>query len=94
VGTGAAGEPLVDGLHLTRVRRKLPVTEKQEAGRRERAVETPAAITDQPGRPKTIESLKCLLERLGSADLTLSEAKRLRSQVHMMLSGCDPESEG
>jgi len=53
-----------------------------------------ARMTNTPGQPKTIESLKGLLERLGSPDLTLPEAKRLRSQLHLMISGSDPEGEG
>jgi hypothetical protein len=56
-------------------------------------MEVPAIITDQHGQPKTIESLKGLLERLGSADLTLPEAKRLRCQLHRVLSEVNPEGE-
>jgi hypothetical protein len=57
-------------------------------------VEAPAASSDQHGQAKTIESLKGLLERLGSPDLTLPEARRLRSQVHLMLTRNDPERDG
>jgi len=57
-------------------------------------MEVPSDTTDRHRRPETIESLKGLLEQLGSAELTLPEAKLLRSQLHRMLSRSDPESEG
>jgi len=56
-------------------------------------VEVTSDTRDQHRRPKSIESLKGLLEQLGSTELSLPEAKRLRSQLHQMLSGSDPEGE-
>jgi hypothetical protein len=88
-----AGEPRVGGLHLIAVRPTLQVTGTREARRRERAVEVPSISINQTGQPRSVESLKGLLERLGAPDLTLPEAKQLRSQVHLILSGSDPERE-
>lgn len=57
-------------------------------------MDVPAVITEPPRQPKSIESLKGLLDRLGSPDLTLPEAKRLRTQLNLLLAGVDPVGEG
>jgi hypothetical protein len=46
---------------------------------------------DQQGLPKREELLKSLLERLVSPDVTLPEAKLIRSQVMRILSENCPE---
>ena len=71
----------------------IEVTRYRETSGREGVVEIPSDIRDQHRRPKSIESLKGLLEQLGSTELSLPEAKRLRSQLQLMLSGSDPEGQ-
>jgi len=87
-------EPADGGSHLIPVRPTLSFSRNREASEQESAVEAPSDTTDRNRRPETIESLKGLLEQLGSAELTLPEAKRLRSRLHRMLSRGDRESEG
>ena len=45
----------------------------------------PLIVNDSAGHAKAIDSLRSLLERLGSPDLTLPEAKYLRLQIYQVL---------
>jgi hypothetical protein len=44
-----------------------------------------ASMNDQDRQAKMIESLRSLLERLGSSELTLPEAKLVRCQIIRLL---------
>jgi len=48
-------------------------------------------MNDPAGQAKAIDSLRSLLERLGSPELTLHEAKFLRSQISQVLSEIGPD---
>ncbi len=48
-------------------------------------------MNDPAGQAKTIDSLRSLLERLGSPELTLPEAKLLRSQISQVLGDLGPD---
>ena len=47
--------------------------------------ESPLTMKCSSGPARTIDTLRDLLERLGSPDVTLIEAKVLRSQVYHLL---------
>ncbi len=47
-------------------------------------------MNDPAGQAKAIDSLRSLLERLGSPELTLPEAKFLRSQIFEVLGEISP----
>jgi hypothetical protein len=51
----------------------------------------PPIMNDPAGQAKAIDSLRSLLERLRSPDLTLPEAKFLRSQISQVLSEIGPD---
>jgi hypothetical protein len=51
----------------------------------------PPTINDPAGQAKAIDSLRGLLERLGSPELTLPEAKFLRSQISQVLDEIGPD---
>ncbi len=48
-------------------------------------------MNDPAGQAKAIDSLCSLLERLGSPELTLPEAKFLRSQISQVLGEIGPD---
>ena len=48
-------------------------------------------MNDPTGQAKAIDSLRSLLERLGSPELTLPEARFLRSQISRVLDGINPD---
>ncbi|MGD0042688.1 MAG: hypothetical protein ABSE84_20170 [Isosphaeraceae bacterium] len=48
-------------------------------------------MNDPTGQAKVIDSLRSLLERLGSPELTLPEAKFLRSQIAQVLGEISPD---
>ncbi len=48
-------------------------------------------VNDPAGQAKVIDSLRSLLERLGSPELTLPEAKFLRSQISQVLGEISPD---
>jgi len=48
-------------------------------------------MNDPAGQAKAIDSLRSLLERLGSPELTLPEAKFLRSQIAQVLGEIGPD---
>jgi hypothetical protein len=47
----------------------------------------PLIMNDQEGRATSIETLRSLLDRLGSCEVELDEAKSLRLQVMRLLDG-------
>ena len=51
----------------------------------------PPIVNDPTGQAKVIDSLRSLLERLGSPELTLPEARFLRSQISRVLDGINPD---
>lgn len=51
----------------------------------------PPILNDLTGQAKAIASLRSLLERLGSPELTLPEAKFLRSQISQVLGEISPD---
>jgi len=53
--------------------------------------EVPPIMNDPAGQAKAIDSLRSLLERLGSPKLTLPEAKFLRSQISQVLDEIGPD---
>jgi len=53
--------------------------------------EVPPIMNDPAGQAKAIDSLRSLLERLGSPELTLPEAKFLRSQISQVLDEIGPD---
>jgi hypothetical protein len=48
-------------------------------------------MNDPAGQVKTIDSLRSLLERLGAPELTLPEAKFLRSQISQVMGEIGPD---
>ncbi|MGZ3485874.1 MAG: hypothetical protein ACXVBY_03270 [Isosphaeraceae bacterium] len=48
-------------------------------------------MNDPTGQAKVIDSLRSLLERLGSPEITLPEAKFLRSQISQVLGEISPD---
>ena len=51
----------------------------------------PPIVNDPTGQAKVIDSLRSLLERLGSPEITLPEAKFLRSQISQVLGEISPD---
>ena len=51
----------------------------------------PLTMNDRAGQAKASDSLRSLLERLGSPELTLPEAKFLRSQISQVLGEIGPD---
>ncbi len=51
----------------------------------------PLIMNDPAGQAKAIDSLRNLLERLGSPELTLPEAKSLRSRISQILGEIGPD---
>jgi hypothetical protein len=51
----------------------------------------PPIVNDPTGQAKVIDPLRRLLERLGSPELTLPEAKFLRSQISQVLGEISPD---
>ena len=53
----------------------------------------PRAMSEPSGGNKPLDALRTLLERLVSPDVTLPEAKVLRSQISQVLGELSPEPE-
>ncbi len=51
----------------------------------------PPIVNDPTGQAKVIDPLRSLLERPGSPELTLPEAKFLRSQISQVLGEISPD---
>ncbi len=50
-------------------------------------------MNDRAGQAKAVVSLRSLLERLGSPELTLPEAEFLRSQISQVLGEIGPDGD-
>ncbi len=51
-------------------------------------------MPDRITQTHTIESLRSLLDRLGSAELTLAEAKRLRAELQRVMAASESSRHG
>jgi hypothetical protein len=51
-------------------------------------------VPDRVTQTQTIESLRSLLDRLGSAELTLTEAKALRAELQRVVASSESSGRG
>ncbi len=83
-------EPEGQDLHPKGVHAIISRAEKQFGGQRW-VNGVPPIMNGPAGQAKAIDSLRSLLERLGSPELTLPEAKFLRSQISRVLGEIGPD---
>jgi hypothetical protein len=74
----------IEKLFFESINPRIPAQETQ-VGEPTEGSQSPPIMIDSSGSARMIDSLRDLLERLGSPDLTLVEAKVLRSQVFHLL---------